>query len=135
MVKKRSNKRSTRRVKRRVKKRGMQNKSKFHIAIQKLKQMNLKQQRQALMMSNDTFIRQLCAKVKKLRHQPMSASLKKRMQKQKKKLQKFVLPKTSATMRRKMLTQRGGFLPLLISALPAVGALVGNIIAGARRRS
>ena len=96
--------------------------------------MNGNQQRQALMMANDAFICQLCAQVKKLRHQPLSAPVKKRMQKQKKNLQKFVLQKTSANVRRKMLTQRGGFLPMLLSALSAVGAMLGNIIAGTKRR-
>ena len=122
-------KRSVRKVKRRARK-----PNKFHVALQKLKRMNGQQQRQALLMSNDAFIRQMCTQVRKLRHAHMPSSVKKRMQKQRKKLQKLVMAKTSTRAKRKMLTQRGGFLPLLIAALPAVGAMVGKIIAGTRRR-
>ena len=108
--------------------------NKFQIAMKKLKQMNSNQQRQVLSMANTTFIKQMCAQVKKLRHAPLSTALKKRMKQQKKNLNKLVLPRTSIHVKRKMLTQRGGFLPLLISALPAVGAMLGNIISGAKRR-
>lgn len=84
-------------------------------------------------MSNDAFIRQLCTHIKKMRHASLPSPLKKRMQKQRKNLQKFIRARTSATVKRKMLSQRGGFLPLLIAALPALGAMVGNVIGGARR--
>ena len=104
------------------------------IALQKLKRMKPHHQREALKMSNDAFIRQLCMEVKRMRNKPFPPSLTTRMQKQRKNLQKFVRVKMSTTAKRKMLTQRGGFLPLLMAALPAVGAMIGNIIGRARRR-
>ena len=133
MARKQKSKSNSFRPKRRVKKSGKL--SKFNRVMKRLKQMNSNQQRQALTMANDAFIRQLSNQVKKLRHINLNAPLRKKVQRQKKKLQKLVLPKTSIRTKRKMLTQRGGFLPLLISALPAVGAMVGNIIAGTKRRS
>ena len=128
-------KRVSRRPGRQAKKKRQSKGNKFNLVMKRLKGMKLGQQRQALQMSNDVFIRQMCAQVKKLRHASLPGTLKKRMQRQKKNLRKFVLPRTSVRVKRKMLTQRGGLLPLLVAALPAVGAMVGNIIAGTRRRS
>ena len=136
MAKKQQSKRATprkRNSKQRPKKRGTNKISKFDIALKKLKGMKLNQQREALKMSNDAFIRQMCTHVKRLRHAPMSLALQKRMQKQRKNLQKLVRPKTSIRIKRGMLTQRGGFLPLLMAALPAIGSLVGNIFSHAQR--
>ena len=104
------------------------------IALQKLKRMKPHHQREALKMSNNAFIHQLCAQVKQMRNETFPHALTKRIQRQKKNLQKFVRVKTSTTAKRNMLTQRGGFLPLLIAALPAMGAMIGNIIGRARRR-
>ena len=132
MARKQSSKSKSLRPKRRIKKSG--NLSKFNRVMKRLKQMNSNQQRQAIMMANDAFIRQLSNQAKKLRHINLNAPLRKRVHRQKKKLQKLVLPKTSIRTKRKMLSQRGGFLPLLISALPVVGAMLGNIISGAKRR-
>ena len=134
-------KKSTKRVgrktnveRKKTKKRVSKQSSKFFAALSKLKRMKSVDQREALRQSNDAFIRQLCTHIKKLRHANLSPSLKKRVMRQKKNLRKLILPKTSIRMKRKMLAQRGGFVPLLLAALPAVGAMVGNIIAGAGQR-
>ena len=133
MPRKKSKKRVRRRSRRSTKKsKGTSNK--LMIALKKLKRMRPHHQREAVKMSNDAFIRQLCTHVKKMRHVSVPATLKKRLHRQRKNLQKFVRSKTSTSVKRKMLTQRGGFLPLLIAALPAVGAMVGNIISGVSRR-
>ena len=104
------------------------------IALQKLKRMRPNHQREAIKLSNDTFIRALCSDIKKLRNKPIPPSLKARLKKQRKHLQKFVRKNTSITAKRKMLSQRGGFLPLVIAALPAIGAMIGNAISRARSR-
>lgn len=108
--------------------------NKFFLALKRLKGMKSNQQREALKMSNNAFIRQMCAHVKKLRHASVPAKLKKRMLHQKKNLRKLILPTTSMQVKRKMLTQRGGFLPLIMAALPVLGSMVGNIISAARSR-
>ena len=133
MARKQKSKSNSFRPKRRVKKSGKL--SKFNRVMKRLKQMNSNQQRQALTMANDAFIRQLSNQVKKLRHINLNAPLRTRVQSQKKKLQKLVLPKTSIRTKCKKLTQRGVFLPLLVPPLRDVGAMARNIIAGSKRRS
>lgn len=128
-AKRRSQKRRSKKTKRRTTKKP----TKFNVALSKLKRMKQAQQVQAVRMSNNAFIRQLSNHVKHLRYAPLSPALKKKLQRQKTKLRKLVNARTSTQVRRKMLTQRGGFLPLLLAALPAVGSLVGNIISGSMR--
>ena len=106
--------------------------TKFHIALTKLRKLNRAQQIQAMKMSNDAFIRQFSNHIKRLRHAPLSPAMKKRLQRQQKKLRKLVNARTSLQVKRKMLTQRGGFLPLLFAALPAIGSMVGSIIQSSR---
>ena len=108
--------------------------SKLMVACRKLKRMKPHHQREAIKMCNAAFIRQLCSQVKKMRNKSLPSHIARRMKRQRKNLQKFIRVKTSNDTRRKMLSQRGGFLPLLIAALPAVGAMVGNIIGRARGR-
>ena len=132
MARRQTKKRATRKRKRVYRKPAKE--SKLMVAFQKLKRMKPHHQREAIKMCNANFIQQLCTQVKKMRNKPLPSKIARRMKTQKKNLQKFIRVKTSTNTRRKMLSQRGGFLPLLIAALPAVGAMVGNIIGRARRR-
>lgn len=128
--------RASRQIKKKRGKRPRQAKGKkFFLALNRLKRLKSGQQREALQHANDAFIRQMCTQVKKLRHTTLPLALAKRMQRQKKILNKFVLPKTSTRVKRKILTQRGGaILPLLLTALPAIGSMVGNLLGGMRKR-
>ena len=103
-------------------------------ALKKLKRMPPHHRREAMRVSSDNFIHELCGQVKMLRNATLPHPLKKKIKKKRKELQKFVHPETTTETKRKMLRQRGGFLPLLLAALPAVGAMFGNLIRGARRR-
>ena len=109
--------------------------NKMMMALQKLRRMKPNVQREAMRRSNDAFIRSLCSCLKKLRHTRVSPKLRKRMQRHKKYLQKFLRKNTSISTKRKMLSQRGGlgFLPLIFAAAPAIGSLLGNLISRARR--
>ena len=100
-------------------------------AIRKLKRVRPQHQREAMKLSNASFIRSLSTQVNKLRGKTLPAGLHKHVQKQRKQLQKFVRKNTSLTMKRKMLSQRGGLLPLLLAALPAVTGLMANVVSAA----
>ena len=132
MARRRTKKRTKKRAKKRVYRKPVKE-SKLMVAFRKLRRMKPHHQREAIKMCNANFIRQLCTQVRKMRNKPLPPHIARRMKTQKKNLQKFIRVKTSTDTRRKMLSQRGGFLPLLLAALPAVGGLVGNIIAGATR--
>ena len=116
-------------AKRRVAKRGRGKKSsKFSNTLVKLKKMKPADLCKALKMSNDAFIKQFCNHVKKLKYATVPPSIEKRMKRQGKKLRKFIHKKTSVKEKRKMLSQRGGFLPLLLAALPALGSVIGGVL-------
>ena len=108
------------------------------IALQKLSRMKPHVQREAMKHANNAFIHSMCSHIRKLRTTPVSPKLRKRIQKHKKYLQKFLRKKTSMAVKRKMLSQRGGgiaaLVPIIISALPAIGSMIGNAIARVRRR-
>ena len=100
-------------------------------AIRKLKRMRPQHQREAMKLSNAAFIRSLTTHVNKVRNKSLPPALHKRVQNQRKQLQKFVRKNTSLSVKRKMLSQRGGFLPLLLAALPAVTGLMANVVSAA----
>ena len=124
----------TRRAKKRVSTRGRKrsrkqaSKQNFAIALQKLRRMKQVHRINALRMANNTFIRQFANHVHRLKHARLSPKLRARVQKQRNNLRHFVSKKTSVSSKRKMLTQRGGFLPLLMAALPALGSIIGGIV-------
>ena len=73
-------------------------------------------------LANNKFLQQFCSNVKKLRHARVSSSHQKRMRRQSKNIRKLISAKTSYNTKRKMLSQRGGFLlPLLIPPLLSAG--------------
>ena len=123
---KRGRKRGSKRTRKRSRKQGQN--SKFNQALRRLKGLKGKDQIKAIALSNDTFVRQLCRHVKKLRRAKLSPSLAKRLRRHSKKLRKLVNAKTSMKSKRKILTQKGGIAPLLLAAIPALGSIVGAII-------
>lgn len=113
---------------RRKRKRG-QCKSSFTKALQHLKRMKRGKRSIALASSNDKFIRQFCSQVKRLKFAKVSPSLRKRMKKHRKKIHKLISSKTNMKSKRAMLSnQKGGILPLLLAALPALGSIAGGLL-------
>ena len=98
----------------------------FVNAVQRLKSLRPSQRVNAMKLANDKFIQQFCKNVKKLKHAPVSTSVRKRLRHQSKKLGKLVSGKTSIKVKRKMLTQRGGILPLIIG--PLIGAIARGLL-------
>jgi len=105
-------------------------KSKFGRAICRLRRLSPNQQVKALSSSNDSFVRSLCSKVKKLRHAKLSPQLSQRLRRNAKTIRKLINAKTSMSKKRKILSQRGGIAPLLLAALPALGSLLGGLFRG-----
>ena len=105
---------------------------KFNVALKRLKSLRAGQRRQAIEIANDKFIRHFISKVKKLRRASnLRPNIKARLKRNAQKLRKLTGKRGSLKSKRKMLTQRGGFLPLLLAALPAIGSIAGGIISRA----
>lgn len=103
--------------------------SKFSTILCRLKKLNPTQRHQAIEIANDKFIRDFTTQVKKLRcARGLRPSLQKKLKRHGKALRKLTNKKTSIKMKRKMLSQRGGFLPLILAALPAIGSIIGGIV-------
>ena len=104
-------------------------KSSFRSVLKKVIKLKPSQRMEAMKMANSKFINDLSREVKKLQHSRVPPKMKKRLRRHSKKLRKFMSRKTSLAVKRHMLAQqRGGFLPLLLAALPALGSIVGGII-------
>ena len=105
--------------------------SNFSVALKRLKKLKPNEQRQAIHMANDKFIRKLCNELKVLKHAKLPPKRKKALQKHKKKLRQLINARTSVSKRRHILTQKGGgILKGILSAIPIVGTiadLIGNI--------
>ena len=134
MTRKYSRKRNTTRrktnKKRKGKKQGFKRKiikkrtgrTSFVNALRRLSKLRPTQRVEAMKLANNKFIQQFCSNVKKLRHAGVSSAHQKRMRRQSKNIRKLISAKTSYNMKRKMLTQRGGFLlPLLLPPLLSAG--------------
>ena len=103
--------------------------SKFSTTLLRLKRLNASQRHQAMKIANNKFIRDFTTEVKKLRQvKGLRPSLQKKLKRHSKALRKLTNKKTSIKMKRKILSQRGGFLPLILAALPAIGSIVGGIL-------
>ena len=130
MAKKRHNRRGRCTVKRKRKQKSHANK--FNVTLKRLKNLKASQRRQAIEIANDKFIRHFLAHVKKLKRATgLRQSLKRKLKRHTKALRKLTNKKVSLKSKRKMLAQRGGFLPLLLAALPAIGSIAGGIISRA----
>lgn len=101
----------------------------FSKALQHLKRMKRGSQSTALSSANSKFIHQFCNHVKKLKFAKVSPTLRKRLKRQRKHIHKLISSKTSMKSKRSMLSkQKGGFLPLLLAALPALGSIAGGLL-------
>ena len=99
-------------------------------AIKQLSQMSAPSRRQALLNSNDQFVRQMCSAVKSLRNKPLSGSLRTRLMKHRSALKSMVNPQLSlSSKRRTMARQKGGFFGTILAslALPILTRIVGAI--------
>ena len=111
------------------KKRSNRGKSSFRVVLQKVMKLRPAQRIEAMKIANNKFITDFSRQVKKLQRTRVSRKLQKRLSRHSKKLRKFTNSKTPVKAKRRMLTQqRGGFLPLLLAALPALGSIVGGVL-------
>ena len=125
---KRKVKRRTATKRRRIRRRQKRS-NKFGGTLLRLKKLKAPQRRQAMEIANDKFIRDFTAQIKKLRTvNKLRPTLRKKLKRHTKLLRKMTNNKTSLKVKRKMLAQRGGFLPLLLAALPAIGSIAGGIL-------
>lgn len=128
---KRSNKRRTAAKRCRVGKRKTCS-GKFKSTLLRLRRLSPNNRRQAMCIANNKFIRDFSNEVKKLRRKnDLKPSVKKQLKRHALRLRKLASNTTSLTAKRKILSQRGGFLPLLLAALPAVGSILGGVISRA----
>ena len=121
---------NTRRVKKSTKKL-----TKFQTALIRLRKLPRGKQQQAVSTANNKFINQFCSNVKRLKYAKLNARQLKLVRKQRKNLQALVRKRTSIQRKRRILSQRGGFLPLLLPLItsvvaPAVGAAIGKAVSG-----
>ena len=132
---------SSRSTKRRSKRRSKRRQSSsqgatFRRALLRLKNLKGRHQSQAIGMANDTFIRQMCQGVKKLRYnKKVNRQSARRLQRHRANLRQLVSPSLSVHKKRKLLSQRGGILPALIPLLlSAVGPVAGGIVGAAANK-
>ena len=112
MVKRKNNRKKSRRNKL----------SKFFNALQRLKKLNAKDQHEAISMANNTFIRQFCKQLKKLKHAKITPTGKKALRKHKTRLRQLLKPNIGFSKRRRILTQGGGgFLKTILRFIPFIG--------------
>ena len=118
-------------IKKRATKRRGSNKKSLANALRKLSKLHPTQRVTAMKMANDKFVRQFCQKVKMLRHTRLPLKTQQLLRRRAKNLRKLVSPKTSMKVKRRMLSQQGGFLSALIG--PLIG-IVASAIGGALRK-
>jgi len=107
--------------------------TKFQTALIRLRKLPRGKQQQAISMANNKFINQFCSNIKRLKYAKLNAKQQKLVRKQRNNLQALVKKRTSIQRKRKILSQRGGFLPFLLPLLgsvvaPAAGAIAKAVI-------
>ena len=117
-------------AKRRPSRKANRSTTKFRSALLQLKRLKPHHQCEAMKMANNGFIRQMCTHVKKLRRAKLSGKQVKSLKRHSHKLRALANAKVSLARKRKLLSQRGGFLPLI---LPLLGSIVGPAIKGIAR--
>ena len=68
-------------------------------------------------MANNGFIRQMCTHIKKLRYKKLKGKQVKVLKRHAHKLKTLANPKVSLAKKRQLLSQRGGFLPMIAPLL------------------
>ena len=114
-------------TKRRPSRKANRSNTKFRLALLQLKRLKPHHQCEAMKMANNGFIRQMCTHVKKLRRAKLNGKQIKSLKRHRNKLRTLANANVSLTRKRKLLSQRGGFLPFLI---PLLGSIVGPAIKG-----
>ena len=87
--------------------------SKFSKAISSLRKMRPNERHDAIRHANDRFIRDLCSKLGKLKRKKLTEEERKFVKKHKSKLKVLCNRRNSIAKKRRMLSQKGGLLPLL----------------------
>ena len=103
------------------------NSNKFVQTLQKLKSLPRAHKCEAMKLANDQFIRKFCSHVKKLRHTKLHPSQRRVLASNRAALRKLSNSKVSLKSKRKILSQRGGFLPALI---PLIASVAGPALQG-----
>ena len=102
---------------------------KFHKALCVLKSMNKSDRTQAIANANGNFIRKVSSAVRKLRYRPFSGKRRNKLRTYRKQLRQLANSKTSITSKRRVLSQKGGFLPALLPLLaPLAAPIIGPIV-------
>ena len=101
--------------------------AKFYRSLRQLKSMSTKHRCQAMKMANDNFVRKFCAHVRKLRQAKLKPEQRKILARHKSVLKKLANNRISLSNKRKILSQRGGFLPLLPMIMSTAAPLLGKI--------
>ena len=114
-------------AKRRHPRKAKRSNTKFRSALLQLKRLKPHHQCEAMKMANNGFIRQMCTHVKKLRRTKLNGKQIQSLKRHRNKLRALANANVSLTRKRKLLSQRSGFLPLLI---PLLGSIVGPTIKG-----
>lgn len=107
--------------------------SNFKLILSKLRKLKRPQQVQAIRLANDSFIREFCSHVKKLRYAKMPMVTANKLKRRSKALQILINKKSAIQRKRKILTQRGGGIiaPLIAAFLPTI---IGAITSRFRRK-
>ena len=102
--------------------------AKFRTALMRLRKLKPHHQCEAMKMANNGFIRQMCTHIKKLRHRKLSKKQVKGLKRHAAKLKTLANSKVSIAKKRRILSQRGGFLPVIAPLLmSAIGPVVRGI--------
>ena len=121
-------------AKRRATRKVSKSTAKFRTALIRLKKLKPHHQCMAMKMANNGFIRQMCTHIKKLRYKKLKGKQAKAVKRHAQKLKTLADSKVSLRAKRRLLSQRGGFLsmiaPVLMSAIgPAIRG-ISNLISG-----
>jgi len=99
--------------------------SKYNNVLKRLKKLNAKEQRQAMSLANNAFIRQFISHIKQLKRARLSPEARKAFRKHKQAIRKLVNPRTSMSKRRTILCQRGrGAFYDFITSIPFLGQAI-----------
>ena len=119
-------KRKTKRSKKSKRSGKLMVKKKFYEAIKKLHRLKGSQQKAAVSGASNEFINDISKTLRRLKCAPnlVSSKFKRRIGKQRSKFKRLSQANTTLKAKRRILTQKGGFLPLLI---PLLGTVISSI--------
>ena len=112
---------------------------KFHEAIKRLRGMKAKTRNKAIAGASNQFIKDFSNAVQKIRKRPdlVTVKHKKNLRRHRKKLRLLVNSRTPIHIKRRILTQKGGFVissilvPLIAAAIGAAGSVAGSAVGAA----